>query len=250
MLNTTPTRFTDIVPREALAQPLAEDSYHRAQVRYVMLWGVVVLSIASALTVGALVYYYIDWVWAVFPISIGLLLLPLLLTIHESKVYTYKDYELRRQSYQGIIESVRVLIVQYNQVVVQKGGTLNLGSNSSALGESSAYSNEVPAINATYDLALGIIKVGIAAWSANGGKRPSPKPISAELITKQFHVGRELWQEAIQLIADSAIFDKPERSTWHPNYKDTGEAEKVLSKYMEGLGYFRSTSRGKSVWLK
>ncbi len=250
MLNTTPTRFTDIVPREALAQPLAEDSYHRAHVRYVVLWGMVGVSVAAAFSIGALALYYFAWVWAVFPVSIGLLLLPLLLTIGESRNATYTDYELRRQSHQHVMLAVKQMIVQYNQITVEKGGQLHLGQPSSALGETSAYSNEVPAINATYDLALGIIKVGIAAWSANGGKRPSPKPISAELITKQFHVGREMWTESIQLIADAGIFDKPERSTWHPNYKDTGEAEKVLSKYMEGLGYFRSTSRGKSCWLK
>lgn len=241
-------QLSDLIPKEVISKPLTHDAYYkevRSFVGFAALLGCG-LALSGALFIAGIIWSIL--LLAVFPFMFAVLLLVLLLQLWDTHIRARKDIEVQRTNDRRI--SILALEIyqnfQIDKVVVQKGGAFVQGNVPQAPALPSV---QPPRVNDYYDLALKIAEVGINAWNDNGGKRPRPKPISANAITELFKVGRDSWQEAIGLLAESCVMEKPEDAMWTPLCRTSEEAKQVLDSYLQRQGFFRTVHQKREVWM-
>lgn len=249
MLNQSPvTRVTDIIPREMIGQPFDENAFHEAMARFVRYALPICVGVAGASAVTVLAIQFAEWWIATFFFVVALSLVTFLVFAWRSYCESRGDLKDRRKERQDVVLAVQKIVnhVTIQNVTVERGASYNTYAN---LNGQPLSEQPVLAINETYDLALKIIRIGIEAWIANGNRRPTPKPISADAITDKLRVGREKWTEAMQLIKEAGVFDKPDATYWRPLYKDYEESKKQLDNHLKKT-YFLKTVGSKQVWMR
>lgn len=246
------TRVTDIIPREYLTQPFSEDAFSLAVKRFIEFALPLCVGASLSFALGTLMYFLVAYWLAVLFFCLGICLAAGIAFVFQAYWSERGDLQARRRERKDIVIAVNQVIenLTVQQIVVQRGGTLNTGGTTySALDGQPLSTQPVLAINETYDLALKIIRTGIEAWIANGNKRPKPKPISADAITTKFHVRREKWDEAMQLIEEAGVFDKPDDTYWRPNYATYEKSKEQLDAHLKKT-YFLKTNGSRQVWMR
>lgn len=248
-------RLSDIVPREMLVSPLTPTAYHDAFTRFLRLFLVLITFLAFSVFSTVALFTFFGLLYAFLPFLMGCGLFLSLFFLKDAYSRQREDYEKQRITHQRVVLTVTSIIqnITIQQVTVNRGGTFLASGMEPPPAVSSAIPSSIEQplrINDTYQLALKIASVGITAWNNNKGKRPTPKPISADAITSHYHVGREAWTESIQLLADAQVFDSPERPGWRPVVFDTDRAKGLLVKYLQSQGYVMTTYNQKETWIR
>lgn len=237
-----------MIPRQYLEQPFNEQAFSDAAKCFLRVGVPVGIGVGLLFIIGIATYALLWYAGAVF-FMLGIGLACVFKLWYDSYQNTVKDLKKKRKKHSEVVTQVLSLIndITVNQnVVVKNGGTFN-----NAVGGDVVTNNVKDPINEIYDLAHNMMSLGVQAWFDNQGKRPRPKPFSAEAITEQFHVGRDKWTEGVQLLADAKVFSRPHTATWTPQVKNVIEGERALEKYMQEIGYLKNrTQSGDESWMK
>lgn len=257
-MDTPTTRIAEIIPASILQKPFGEEAFHNAARRFIFASAPIFAAIAISFILAGITWEYYWFVGATF-FALGLGLGCVLIIFYQSYRDTVNDYQKQRKTHDGVVNEVLVLVksITINQVNVARGGVVNnnygvpLGTNEDGL---IPVGTSLPLLNdpmgERFELGLQIARIGLRAWDEAKGKRPTPKPISAEAMTKQFNIGRDKWTEVMQFLEDARVFSEPLKNTWRPLCATPQEVETKLNDYMAHLGYTKYTNlKGQRTWI-
>lgn len=253
----TPVKILDVLPREMIQEPYTEKARYENALRFALLVAPLGIGFATLFIIGIAVWEFLWYAGAIFFVA-GIGLACGAKIVYDEFQSTRSDFDTRRENHTNVVNQAILILQQItiNQTInVKNGGILNASpvplQEERKQIESSNEVEEIAPINEIYFLALEFMRVGVQGWIDNGGKRPKPKPFSAERMTERLNIGRDKWTEVIQFLNDSKVFARADTATWTPMVKNIAQGQEVMEKYMQGIGYLKNTNKaGKVVWIK